>query len=96
MGYHALTNPCCSSPPATFTSPAIPLSSAHRSGHGEAAAGSPCCALGLAAVAATGLPPFGLFFSELTVISGGVAAGQMTISVLAPRGRLIGVFLRHC
>jgi hydrogenase-4 component F len=38
--------------------------------------------LGLAAVAATGLPPFGLFFSELTVISGGVAAGQMTISVL--------------
>jgi hydrogenase-4 component F len=38
--------------------------------------------LGLAAVAATGLPPFGLFYSELTVISGGVAAGQMTISVL--------------
>jgi len=38
--------------------------------------------LGLAAVAATGLPPFGLFFSELTVISGGFAAGQLTISVL--------------
>jgi hypothetical protein len=29
-----------------------------------------------------GLPPFGLFFSELTVISGGFAAGQMTVSVL--------------
>src|SRR5664280_227268 len=38
--------------------------------------------LGLAAVAAAGLPPFGLFLSELTVISGGIAAGQMTISVL--------------
>ncbi len=38
--------------------------------------------LGLAAVAAAGLPPFGLFFSELTVISGAVAAGQNTVSVL--------------
>jgi hydrogenase-4 component F len=47
--------------------------------------------LGLAAVAATGLPPFGLFYSELTVISGGVAAGQMTISVLV-LGALIACF----
>ena len=38
--------------------------------------------MGLAAVAATGLPPFGLFFSELTIISGGIAAGQVAISVL--------------
>jgi hydrogenase-4 component F len=38
--------------------------------------------MGLAAVAAIGLPPFGLFFSELTVISGGLAAGQTTVSVL--------------
>jgi hydrogenase-4 component F len=38
--------------------------------------------MGLAAIAATGLPPFGLFFSELTVISGGIAAGQLTVSVL--------------
>jgi hydrogenase-4 component F len=47
--------------------------------------------LGLAAVAATGLPPFGLFFSELTVIGGGVAAGQMTVSVLV-LGALIACF----
>jgi hydrogenase-4 component F len=47
--------------------------------------------LGLAAVAATGLPPFGLFYSELTVISGGVAAGQMTVSVLV-LGALIACF----
>ncbi len=38
--------------------------------------------LALAAVAAAGLPPFGLFFSELTVISGGIAAGQTAVSAL--------------
>src|SRR6185369_14801141 len=38
--------------------------------------------MGLAAVAATGLPPFGLFYSELTVIGGGFAAGRTIISVL--------------
>ncbi|MBI3848860.1 MAG: hydrogenase 4 subunit F [Verrucomicrobia bacterium] len=38
--------------------------------------------MGLAAMAAAGLPPFGLFFSELTVISGGIAAGKVAVSVL--------------
>jgi hydrogenase-4 component F len=38
--------------------------------------------MGLAAMAAIGLPPFGLFFSEMTVISGGLAAGKVTVSVL--------------
>ena len=38
--------------------------------------------MGLAAVAATGLPPFGLFYTELTVIGGGFAAGKTFISVL--------------
>ncbi len=38
--------------------------------------------MGLAAAAAIGLPPFGLFFSELTVLSGGFAAHQTTVSVL--------------
>jgi len=38
--------------------------------------------MGLAAVSATGLPPFGLFISEVTVISGGIAAGKVTVSVL--------------
>jgi hydrogenase-4 component F len=36
----------------------------------------------LAALAAVGLPPFGLFLSELTIISGGLAARQTTVSVL--------------
>jgi hydrogenase-4 component F len=38
--------------------------------------------MGVAAVAAMGLPPFGLFYSELTVISGGFAAGKTFVSVL--------------
>jgi len=38
--------------------------------------------MGLAAVAAMGLPPFGLFYSELTVLSGGFAAGRTVISIL--------------
>jgi hydrogenase-4 component F len=38
--------------------------------------------MGLAAVAAMGLPPFGLFYSELTVLSGGFAAGHTFISLL--------------
>jgi hydrogenase-4 component F len=38
--------------------------------------------MALAALAAMGLPPFGLFLSELTVISGGLAAGQTTVCVL--------------
>jgi hydrogenase-4 component F len=38
--------------------------------------------MGSAAVAAAGLPPFGLFLSELTIIGGGVLAGQFAISIL--------------
>jgi hydrogenase-4 component F len=38
--------------------------------------------MALAALAAMGLPPFGLFLSELTVINGGLAAGHTTVSVL--------------
>src|SRR6266567_4525963 len=38
--------------------------------------------MGFAAVAAMGLPPFGLFYSELTVIGGGFAASKTFISIL--------------
>jgi hydrogenase-4 component F len=38
--------------------------------------------MGLAAVAATGLPPFGLFFSEMTVLNGTFELGQMEIGVV--------------
>ena len=39
--------------------------------------------MGLAAAAAMGLPPFGLFYTELTVLSGGFAAGRTAVSALA-------------
>jgi hydrogenase-4 component F len=38
--------------------------------------------MGLAAAAAIGLPPFGLFFSEMTVLNGGFAAGNGGIGFL--------------
>src|SRR5713226_3768865 len=38
--------------------------------------------MGLAAAAAIGLPPFGLFFSEMTVLNGGFASGQGAVSAL--------------
>jgi hydrogenase-4 component F len=38
--------------------------------------------MGLAALAAVGLPPFGMFLSELIILSGGIASHQTTVSVL--------------
>jgi hydrogenase-4 component F len=38
--------------------------------------------MALAATAAIGLPPFGLFFSEMAMVYGGFAAGHATISIL--------------
>lgn len=45
--------------------------------------------MALAAIAAMGLPPFGLFYSELTVLSGGFAARQTMISVLVLAALLV-------
>jgi hydrogenase-4 component F len=47
--------------------------------------------LALAAVAVCGLPPFGLFFSELMVITGGFTSHQSWVSVVI-LGSLIAVF----
>src|SRR5271169_5387285 len=47
--------------------------------------------MGLAAAAATGLPPFGLFFSEMTVLNGGFAAGHTLIGTVVLVA-LIGCF----
>ena len=47
--------------------------------------------MGLAAVAATGLPPFGLFFSELTILNGGFAAGHSVVSTIVLLA-LLGAF----
>jgi hydrogenase-4 component F len=50
--------------------------------------------MGLAAASATGLPPFGLFFSELTILNGGFAAGHgvvSTVVLLALLGAFCGI-----
>jgi hydrogenase-4 component F len=50
--------------------------------------------MGLAAVAATGLPPFGLFFSEMTILNGGYASGHAAVStvvLLALLGAFCGI-----
>ena len=48
--------------------------------------------MGLAALAAIGLPPFGLFLSELTIVVGGLASHQTTVSVLI----LVGLLASFC
>jgi hydrogenase-4 component F len=83
MGYHALTKPVL-----FFAAGNI-----HQSFHtldfrriGPGLAKSlPVTALlmGLAAASAIGLPPFGLFYSEMTVLSGGLEAGRWVIVALA-------------
>ena len=48
--------------------------------------------MGLAAMAAIGLPPFGMFYSEMTVLSGGFAARKTVISVLI----LVALLVSFC
>ena len=82
MGYHALTKPVL-----FFAAGNI-----HQSAHtlqmrliGPGLSHSlplTIICMGLAATAATGLPPFGLFFSEMTILNGGVAAGNRLVSLL--------------
>jgi hydrogenase-4 component F len=82
MGYHALTKPVL-----FFAAGNI-----HQTCHtlqmrsiGPGLAGAlpvTVVCMGLAGVAATGLPPFGLFFSEMTVLGGGFATGHVAVCVL--------------
>jgi hydrogenase-4 component F len=82
MGYHALTKPVlffaagnihqsCHSLQLRLIGPGIvkmlPLT---------------VLCMSLAAAAAIGLPPFGLFFSEMTVLNGGFAAGRTVVSTI--------------
>lgn len=82
MGYHALTKPVL-----FFAAGCV-----HQQQHtldfrrlgGGLVRRMPVTALilGLAAVAVSGLPPFGLFVSELTVLAGGFRAGYAWVSVV--------------
>jgi hydrogenase-4 component F len=82
MGYHALTKP------VLF----IAAGNIHQSFHslefrrigGGLVKTLPVTGvlLAVAAIAASGLPPFGMFYSELTVIGGGIAAQHGVVSSL--------------
>ncbi len=82
MGYHALTKPVL-----FFAAGNI-----HQSCHtlrirslGPGLAGRlplTVVCMGIAGAAACGLPPFGLFYSEMTVLNGGFAAGSIGTSAL--------------
>jgi hydrogenase-4 component F len=82
MGYHALTKPVLFFAAGNIHQTCHTLQM-RRIGLGMAKV-LPLTAIcmGLAAASATGLPPFGLFFSEMTVLSGGFAAGHILVSTL--------------
>ena len=82
MGYHALTKP------VLFFAAGNIHQTRHTlqmrligPGMGRVLPLTALC-LGLAGAAIAGLPPFGLFFSELTVLGGGRAAGHTAASVV--------------
>jgi hydrogenase-4 component F len=82
MGYHALTKP------VLFFAAGNIHQNCHTlqirsigGGMGKALPLTVVC-MGLAAAAAIGLPPFGLFFSEMTVLNGGFQTGRTALSVL--------------
>src|SRR6266536_2305146 len=82
MGYHALTKPVLFFAAGNVHQQFHALDF-RRIGPGLART-MPMTALllGLAAVAVIGLPPFGLFVSELTVIAGGFTSNQAWVSVV--------------
>ncbi|HOC57222.1 MAG TPA: hydrogenase 4 subunit F [Verrucomicrobiota bacterium] len=82
MGYHALTKPVLFFAAGNIHQTCHTLQ-LRRIGPGMARV-LPLTALclGLAGAAAVGLPPFGLFFSEVTVLSGGFASGHTAATVL--------------
>jgi len=81
MGYHALTKPVLFFAAGNIHQACHTLDF-NLIGHGviKTLPVTVLC-LTLAAIAASGLPPFGLFFSELTVISGALAAGHVAVTV---------------
>jgi len=82
MGYHALTKPVLFFAAGNIHQ-AFHTLELRLIGPGVAKALPVTVVLmGFAAVAAMGLPPFGLFYSELTVIGGGFAASKTLISTL--------------
>lgn len=103
MGYHALTKPVLFFAAGDIHQHFHTLEFRHIGGGLVHAMPSTALALGLAAVAVSGFPPFGLFISELTVMIGGFASGQAWASVVilstlivvfcGVLGKLVGLLL---
>jgi len=82
MGYHALTKPTLFFAAGNIHQACHTLQMRLIGlGMAKVLPGTAVC-MGLAAASITGLPPFGLFFSELTILSGGFAAGHAALSTL--------------
>src|SRR5262249_18737771 len=82
MGYHALTKPVLFFAAGNIFQQLHTLDFRHiGSGLGRAMPVTSLL-LGLAAVAVSGLPPFGLFVSELTVMIGGFTSQRAWVSVM--------------
>lgn len=82
MGYHALTKPVLFFAAGNIHQSCHTLEIRLIGGGLTRLLPATVIGMGLAAAAATGLPPFGLFVSEMTVFSGGFADGSKALSTL--------------
>jgi hydrogenase-4 component F len=82
MGYHALTKPVLFFAAGNIHQHRHTLEFRRLGGGLVRTMPVTALLLGLGAVAVSGLPPFGLFVSELTVLAGGVASHHVWISVV--------------
>jgi hydrogenase-4 component F len=82
MGYHALTKPVLFFAAGNIHQTCHTLQM-RLIGPGLAAiVPMTVVCMGLAAAAATGLPPFGMFFSEMTVLNGSFEVGQQGVGIV--------------
>jgi hydrogenase-4 component F len=82
MGYHALTKPVLFFAAGNIHQSCHTLEMRLIGGGISKVLPLTMVCMALAAAAATGLPPFGLFFSEMTVLNGGFAAGSTAVGAL--------------
>ena len=82
MGYHALTKPVLFFAAGNIHQTCHTLQIRLIGGGLTRMLPLTAVCMGLAAVAATGLPPFGLFFSEMTILNGGFAASNTAVGII--------------
>jgi len=82
MGYHALTKPVLFFAAGNVHQHFYTLDFRRIGGGLVRSMPVTALVLGLAAVAVSGLPPFGLFFSEMTVLAGGFTSQHVWVSVV--------------